>query len=142
MKLLSLTALVLAAGPVIALTASDTGLSGAALSGGATTSTINMLDAIETNQLALKAVVTAGTTTAVRVSCEESEDGSTWGYIPVCDSSSPVSACVPDVREFTLSSGTEFVTRWPVAQQYVRCTFEDPSAGTGTVTVTGSRSAQ
>ena len=142
MKFLPFVAAILAAGPILPLTVSDTGINGDALSGGVVSSVIDMDSKIETNQIAWTVAVTAGTTTRVHVTCEESQDNSTWGYVPLCDGALPTASCSPDTREYTLTDGATFSTRWAFAQRYVRCTFEDPDAGTGTVIVTGSRSAQ
>lgn len=133
----------------VPLTATDTGLTAAAIAAVKTTDPIHMEGKGKySNQLSMTWAVTAGTSATIRVTCYESKDkSSNYAQIGFCDTSSP-SVCHPDVREFTLSEytavgGVLYVkTRWEIAEQWVKCSIVDPLAGSGTVTVTGTRSRQ
>ena len=142
-----------AADQSVPLSVDDTGVSKAALSGTPTTRSIDMEGAAAgstvarvTNQLSLVLAVTPGTTTTVLVRCYESSNNSTWGQIGLCDSSTPTSICGPDARQYTLSDfatvgGMKTIaTRWAVKARFAKCSFY--GAGTGTASVTGSRSWQ
>lgn len=102
-----------------------------------------------TNQISLTLEITPGTTTYVDVTCYESTAAdSGFGIISFCDTQSP-SGCKPDVRRFTLAdytadgSGVYWIaTRWHVTKPYAYCTADDPADGTGTITITGTRSWQ
>lgn len=122
-----------------------TGITAGALADTLTTATINMQAGKVTNQLSLSLAVTPGTTTVVDVTCYESVDGSTgWDQLVLCDNASP-SACVPDIRRYTLAnytavSGVKWLaSRWPITKKFARCSADDPNDGDGTVTVTGWR---
>jgi hypothetical protein len=122
-----------------------TGVTAANLSATPTASTLNMEEGSSTNQLSLTLAVTPGTSLIVDVRCYESANGTTWDQISFCDTASP-SACIPDVRRYTLASYAGAVkyipSRWAVTKKYARCSADDPADGTGTVTVTGTRSWQ
>jgi len=151
MKSIIFVLAILAADPSVPLSIETTGVSGAALSGTPTTLPIDMEGAVSgtarvSNQLALTLAVTPGSTTAIVVKCYESANNSTWAQIGLCDSVAPTSGCAPDARQFTLSSYTTvgsiktIASRWSVKQRYAKCSVY--GAGSGTVSVTGSRSWQ
>lgn len=133
-----------AAQTAIAITATQTGLTGSALSGTPTTSALNLEASQVTRQLSLTLAVTPGTSLVVDVRCYESQNASVWEEIVICDSATPKAACVPDVRQFTLASYTGvvkyFTSRWELTKKYVKCSFDDPEDGSGTITVSGARS--
>jgi hypothetical protein len=133
------------------ITAAKTGVTAKALSGTPTTEAILMAgpqtygaELVATPQLSLTLAVTPGTTTVVDVRCYESQDGANFDAISICDSTVPKAACTPDIRQYTLSafSGTVryIPSRWVVTKKYVKCSADDPNDGSGTVTITGSRS--
>lgn len=70
----------------------------------------------------LIASATAGTSTRFTVECEESADNSTWAWMP-------------GIQEFTISSRTNHSATVTETARYVRCTYDDPDDGTGTVDV-------
>lgn len=123
------------------------GVAGEDLADTPMTDVINMEASSPTNQLSLLVAVTPGTTTVVDVRCYESVNGVVFAPVPLCDSASP-SACVPDVRRFTLAnfvaaSGVYYLaSRWPILKKYAKCSADDPNDGTGTVVITGERSWQ
>jgi hypothetical protein len=113
-----------------------------------TTDGINMQASQVSNQLSLTLTITPGTTTRVDVTCYDSDDGSAYAQIPLCDAESP-SGCVPDVRRFTLASYTanasgDYVisSKWPAVKKWIKCSVDDPDDGNGTILITGSRSWQ
>jgi hypothetical protein len=122
-----------------------TGVTAASLSATPTTAAIDMEAVHPTNQLSLTLAVTPGTSLTVDVRCYESNNSTTWDQISFCDTASP-SACIPDVRRFTLASYAGTVkylpSRWALTKKYARCSVDDPADGTGTVTITGTRSWQ
>ena len=109
------------------------------------TSAVNMEASRVTSQLSLELAVTAGTTTVVDVWCKESVDGTNYGWLPVCDTSSP-STCKPDIKRYTLAdftadSGVYYLTaHYAITKKWAKCWADDASDGTGTVTITGARS--
>jgi len=107
------------------------------------TDTINMEQNRPTNQLSLSIAVTPGTSLTVNVYCEESVEGTTWDRISLCTSTTP-STCEPELRIYTLAdyAGTVKVisSRWPITKKFARCAVDDPLDGSGTVTITGTRS--
>lgn len=133
----------------INITATDTGISAANLSATPLSSAIDMQgDGKITNQLSLTIAVTAGSSTRIQVTCyESSSKTASFAQISFCDNSSP-SNCNPDVREFTLSEYTAvggilyIPSRWGIKKQWAKCSVDDPDNGTGTVTLTGTRSWQ
>jgi hypothetical protein len=136
-----------AADASIPLTLEITGVSNASLSATPMTRSIDMELTAVTNQLALTLAITPGTSTAIIVKCYESSNNSTWAQIGLCDSATPTSACAPDAREFTLANyastagGQKIIaTRWDVKQRFAKCSAYD--AGTGKISITGSRSWQ
>lgn len=131
------------------VTAVETDVNGANLSETPTSDAINMHDGGRvSNQLALELEVTPGTSLVVRVRCYEGALAAKLAPIALCDSAAPVSACKPDIREFTLADyPTEagkkrIVSRWSVKRKWVACSADDPADGTGTVVMTGTRSWQ
>jgi hypothetical protein len=107
------------------------------------TDSINMEASRPTNQLSLTLSVTPGTSATVNVYCEESLDGTTWSRISLCDNATP-STCKPELRTYTFADyagATKVIaSRWPIAKKYARCSTDDPLDGTGTITITGTRS--
>jgi hypothetical protein len=151
MRITLIALLALAADQSVPLSLETTGISSAALSGTPTTNSIDMEAQVSgvarvTNQLALTLAVTPGSTTAVVVKCYESSNNSTWGQVGLCDSKAPTSSCAPDARQFTLADYTTvgtlklITTRWSFKQRFAKCSAY--GAGTGSVSITGSRSWQ
>jgi hypothetical protein len=124
----------------------DTGVTAANLSATPTTSATDMEAVRPTNQLSLTLAVTPGTSLTVDVRCYESANNSTWDQISFCDTTTPKSACVPDVRTYTLASFAGAVkyipSRWHVTKRWAKCSADDALDGSGTVTITGTRSWQ
>lgn len=105
-------------------------------------------NSLRTNQLTLTVIVTPGTTTRVQVTCYESHSStSNIAQLSFCDTASP-SACVPDVRTFTLANyatvdSLKYIkTRWIFTERWAKCSVDDPDDGTGTVSVSATRSWQ
>lgn len=121
---------------VVSVTA--TGISAAALSGGVTSSAIDFGSPWGASEMAWHAAVTVGTTTDVQVTCEESPDNVTWYHICFC-SGSATSICQQQKLSFDVTATANFSVAWKPRTRYMRCSFEDLAAGTGTITVVGSR---
>ncbi len=138
---------------LIPVTASQTGLSAEAIATTATSSAIHMeKDGYVTNQLDLTVAVTPGTSTRIRAWCTES-DAMASGYAERSLCRGPkvpgaVLQCTPDLREYTLAdyltvSGVKYIgVRVHVSKPWVKCEFVDPDGGSGTITVTATRSWQ
>jgi hypothetical protein len=128
-------------GAMTGITASDTGITAKALSGSPTTLAIPM-GPCPAHQLSLTLSVTPGSTTAITLTCYQSQDGSTWGTINPCDNSTPTAVCVPDVRGYTLANYTGTVrvikSNWVITEKFAQCVVS--GSGSGTVTITGVRS--
>lgn len=142
----TLAALLIAA-PVKSIhhSAASLGVSGADLADTPTTNAINMEEGSWMNQLSLEIAVTPGTSLVVDVRCYESYNGTDFGQIAICDTS-PTSACIPDVRRFTLADWTadgdgvkHLVSRWPTTKRFIRCSVDDPADGDGTVSIVAVR---
>ena len=111
----------------------ETGVAADALSGGVTSDTINIGEQWPGSTIDWQVVVVAGTTADVQVSCEESADGTTWVWIMGCTSAS-TSNCLVQTLNYSMAAATAFsVLVERVRAQYIRCTFEDLAAGSGTV---------
>lgn len=116
----------------------ETGLSADALSGGATSDTINMGEKFYGSTLDWHVTITAGTTADVQVTCEESMDGSTWVNIMGCTSAT-TSNCLIQKLNYSMAEATAFsVLIEKVRTQYMRCTFEDLAAGNGTISASAT----
>lgn len=116
----------------------ETGLSGDALSGGATSDTINMGEKWWGSTLDWQVTITAGTTTDVQVTCEESVDGSTWVWLMGCTSAT-TSNCLIQKLNYSMAEATGFsVLIEKVRAQYIRCSFEDLAAGDGTISASAT----
>lgn len=134
----------------IDISATTTGISAGDMADTLVSEVINMEEGNVCNQLSWTLAVTPGTSTRVTVGCEESATNTTnsWSDITICylDTVNAKSVCIPQLREYTLAdySGTvkEIASRWQITKQFVRCTFDDPDDGNGTITVTGARSWQ
>lgn len=131
----------------IPITATDSGISATAIATVATSNPIDMEpQGKRLNQLSLTIAVTPGTTATIEVRCYESS-AKTSGYaiIAKCNSAG---ACIPWVRTFTLTdyatvSGKKYIkTRWSIREQFAECSVLDPLGGSGTATMTGTRSWQ
>lgn len=138
---------------LIPVTTTETGLSAEAIATTATSSAVHMeKNGYVTNQLDLTIAVTPGTSTRVRVWCTESDAmASGYAQFSTCRSatvSGAVEMCTPTVREFTLAdyttvSGVKYIaTRMHISKPWAKCNLLDPDGGSGTVTVTGTRSWQ
>lgn len=133
----------------VPLTATITGISAENLADTPTSDPIHMEGVGQrSNQLSLTWEVTPGSSTRIQVTCYTSGSKTTsYGQRGFCDNESP-SNCHPDIREFTLSeyttvSGKKLIkTEWEIIEQWVKCSADDPDDGTGTVTLTGTRSDQ
>jgi hypothetical protein len=122
------------------ITATTSGLAAAALNGGSTTDTIEMKGMSLFTQATLMAAVTAGTSLVMTVTCESSVNGSDFFDVMACSSAgSGVYNCYTWTPTYDLTANTSIVINLPSNYPYIRCTFTDPVAGTGTVTVTGFR---
>lgn len=133
----------------IQLTATDFGISAANLSDTPVSSAIDMENTVASNQLSLTISITPGTTTSITVRCSDSVDNSSNSYsqIGICDGNASAT-CAPDIRtyamsDYTTQTGKKIISsNWRTKKRYVKCTLDDAADGTGTVTVTGTRSWQ
>lgn len=120
------------------ITTTDTGLTDAALSGGATTSAIKMLNtasSVSFNQLTLAWTATAGTSTTMTVTCQGSVNGgTTYRAIERCADGSTFT-CTAATWSYDLTTQTSGLLNVPSNYTHMKCTFT--ATGTGTVTVTG-----
>jgi hypothetical protein len=118
------------------LTTTDTGLAGDALAGGTTSDTINVGEDFWGSTLDFQVVITAGTTTTVTASCEESVDGTVWVWLMHC-SDSASSTCVKQVLSYDVTTTTNFSLLLELVRApYMRCTFT--GTGTGTIAATAT----
>lgn len=112
-------------------------LDGGDLSDTAVSSTIDMCPSGTGacyDKLTLQANVTAGTTTNMQVSCETSNDDTTWFWVNSCASGT----CTVAAQDYDVSSVTKHEVPLTVTQRYIRCTFDDSADGTGTVDVSAT----
>ena len=129
--------------PTLPITAVQTGVSAAALSGTPTTNAIDMENTWPTHQLSLTLAVTPGNSSTVVVKCYESQTAAMTNpeLISPCDSSG---ACSPDSRTYTIANysavaGVDYIpSRWIITKRYAKCSAYN--SGSGTVTITGVRS--
>jgi hypothetical protein len=132
----------------VLVTTAKTGVTAASLSATPHTLPIDMAEMDVTNTLSLTVTVKPGTSRAVRIWCDESDDKSKWAVVTVCDPGLAVSSCAPDKREFLLADydsvgGRKILsTRWSIKKRWARCHVDDPDDGSGTATVEGTRSWQ
>jgi len=120
------------------ISATATGVSGDALSGGTTTDAIQMQSHTLLTQASLFVDVTAGTSTSMTITCQASDDASTWYDVMACESGGAgVYNCETWTPTYDLTSNTEIVVNLPSNYPWIRCTLTDPGGGTGTVTVKG-----
>lgn len=145
-KLLLMSSLAALPQSKVVLSVADTGVSAAALADTPETLPINMEAVRLTNVLSLILRVTPGDSTGVVVTCYESDKGSVWAQMVLCDYGEPSSSCKPDSRTYTLSDWTAAAdgnyylpTHWSSTKELVKCSVDDPGDGTGTVSVTGDR---
>lgn len=121
------------------ISASTLSLNGAALNGGARSTAIDVgPNTWGSSEVSYQATITAGTTTAVTVSCEESADNKKWVWLPFCTNAAS-SACTKQTLVYTLASTPNFAVVVRPRARYLRCTFEDAAAGTGTISATATR---
>lgn len=120
------------------ITAVQTGLSAAVLSGSPQTAAISMLNQsapVSYNQLTLGWAVTAGTSTTMTVTCTGSVDkGATYKAIERCSDGTTFS-CTAATWSYDISTQTSGLINIPSNYTHMKCTFT--ATGTGTVTVTG-----
>lgn len=129
--------------PTLAITAAQSGVSAAALSGTPTTSALDMEATWPTHQLSLSLAVTPGNSTTVVVKCYESQTAAMTNpeLISPCDSSG---ACTPDSRTYTIANYSAVAgvvtipSRWIITKRYAKCSAYN--SGSGTITITGARS--
>ena len=129
--------------PTIAVTAAQTGVVAAALSGTPWTNAIDMEATWPTHQLSLTLAVTPGTTTSFVVKCYESQTATMTNpeLISPCDASG---ACTPDSRTYTIANYASVAgvytipSRWVITKRYAKCNAYN--SGSGTITITGVRS--
>jgi hypothetical protein len=119
--------------------ASATGFSSAqALSGGVTSSTINMGGGGTTSdyftRTTLLMTVVWGTSVLLDVTVEVSWDGTNFFTDSRC-TSAPTHDCSIRKWQFDPTDGTTFDLSWEPNAPYVRFTFTDPGAGSGTIVV-------
>ena len=143
-----INALVLAAllaGPnLIVLSDTDLGITAASLSATPLTNAINMGQKRTTNQLSLFMVVVKGTSAQLRVKClgTSDEDGVT-GYIGKYSCTSTAThVCTEEEFDFDaelVALKTTFLLDVPTNYPFVKCSFDDPGDGSGTITVTAVR---
>jgi hypothetical protein len=116
-----------------------TGVNGEAVLTIATTDSIDCGKPWGSSEVALHMAVTAGTTTAVTVSCEESPDNTNWFWLPFCTGVATSTCAIQ-----TLTFPVNVYTNWSIVPrpraQYLRCHFT--GTGTGTVVVTGTLYAE
>jgi len=122
------------------LTAVQTGIGGVAAEDLADTLTT---DAIRTSasgshvwtEVLFHGDLTAGSTTAIDVTCEESIDGTLYAPIGHCTDAADATCGAQN-----LSFGVADELSWVVKPRapWLRCTLDDPADGTGTVIVTAS----
>lgn len=139
-------AIALANQPVINMTVTQTGINGEDMADSPVTDSVNLMGAYPTDNICWTAIVTAGSSTRLVVSCEDTGDNGSgtaiaadWAVMSVCDNTVPNAVCKPDKREWTLADGLKIKTCWNYRSAHIRCTFDDPDDGTGTVVVTGQR---
>lgn len=128
------------------ITAAQTGISEENLADTPTTEVIDLwADGFVFPDLKLVIAVTPGDSLTVDVTCANSPDKKAFAPEPLCDAATPKSACVPDVRSFTLADyptigGKKYITsNWRLRRRYAQCSVDDPQDEDGTVTVTAVR---
>jgi len=125
------------------LSATDTGVNGAALAAGAAiTDTIQMKAPGQLGgrmgwELALHGVATAGTSALCVISCEESHDLVTWAWVHHCTDAA-ASTCVKQTLSYDISTTATVSMVLRTRAPWVRCTFDDTADGSGTIVVTGT----
>ena len=124
--------------PLLYITASQTGVSAAALSGGVTTSAIPMgspSSSVPYNQLTLSWSATVGSSTTMTVTCTGSVDGgSNYRAIERCADGSTYT-CTAATWSYDLTTQTAGLINIPSNYSHIKCTF----TATGTGTVTGAK---
>lgn len=123
---------------LVQVTAAQTGLSGAILSGSPQTAAISMLNPaapVSYNQLTIGWVAVVGTSTAMTVTCTGSVDlGTTYKPIERCSDGTTFS-CTAATWSYDLTTQTSGLINIPTNYTHMKCVFT--ATGTGTVTVTG-----
>lgn len=117
--------------------AAATGINGGDLADTLTSTSIDMWQGQVYTEIVYHMDVTAGTTVAISVECEESDDDTVFFDIPHCTDADP-SVCTPATMTYGITDASVLVR--PRAQ-HVRCIFDDILDGTGTLVLTATASA-
>ena len=127
--------------PLITLTATEVGINGENLKDTPVSDPINMQGRWNTNQLTLMMAVTPGSSTQMIVTCDVSLL-ELAGYKPIqrCTSGDP-HVCVPKRWKYNLANEVGPLNV-PSNYPWIKCTFDDPDNGTGTIVVTAIRGVQ
>ncbi len=119
------------------ITASQLGLSAAALSGGVTSTPVYLLNqssAVSFNQVTFQLGVTKGTSSTMTATCAGSVDyGVTYRSIERCADGTTFT-CTAATWSYDLTTQTSFLLNVPVNYTHLKCTFT--ATGTGTLTAT------
>lgn len=114
-----------------------TGIDGESLSGIPETDALDMHVAAgrAITEVLFIAKLTAGTTTEIDIACTESIDGTTYAPAGHCTDAADAT-CVAQNLSFGVANNISFVvkTRAP----WLKCTFDDPNQGNGTIVVKAS----
>jgi hypothetical protein len=128
----------LAGSAYIVESATATGINGGNLADTLVSNSINMQQKQVTNQITWIVTVTPGTSTSMVVFCEASADDTTFSVVHRCNDDT----CVPFNPTYTLATEADIVINFPSNYPFMRCTFDDPGDGTGTVVAVAVRGVQ
>ena len=125
------------------LTPAQTGVSADALSGTHTSSEIKMEEGAWSNQVTWLIDIVRGTSDVLTVQCFGKHTSSGSRYpIPDCTGVG-TQTCIDKLQSYDLTGGqTEFMMNVPVNYPILECDFDDPGAGSGTVSATAVRGVQ
>lgn len=126
------------------MTATYLGMDGVNLADTPETNAIPMDETRQMNQLTLQGVITWGTSTEVQVQCKGSDtESGTYTWVDRCTGTDPVQ-CKPLVWRWNSTDSADglMTLEMPNNYRFLKCQFDDPGDGTGTIVVSGMRGRQ